>query len=64
MTKITRKAGERLMKMQKLSTKMQNEAGYTDPSEQDILAYEQAQRDLEAHYGNTMDYASMSRLRV
>ena len=32
------------MKMQELSTKMQNEAGYTDPSEQDILAYEQAQR--------------------
>ena len=62
MTKITRKAGERLMKLQELSKKMNAEAGYTDPQEQDILAYEQAQRDLEAHYGNTMEYAS--RLRV
>ena len=64
MTKITRKAGERLMKLREISKKIEREAGYADPSEQDILAYRQAQADLEAQYGNTMDYASMSRLRV
>tara|TARA_B100001559_G_scaffold53215_2_gene41682 strand:- start:946 stop:1134 length:189 start_codon:yes stop_codon:yes gene_type:complete len=62
MTKLTRKAGERLSQLQELSKQIEREAGYSEPNPADVLAYEQLMSDLEAHHGDTMDYAS--RLRV
>ncbi len=62
MTKLTRKAGERLAQLQELGKRLEREAGYTEPNSADVLQYEQLMSDLQAHYGDTMDYAS--RLRV
>ena len=62
MTKLTRKAGERLQELQALSKRLERAAGYSEPNPADVMAYEQLTSDLEAHYGDTMDYAS--RLRV
>ena len=62
MTKLTRKAGDRLTELNRLSKQIEREAGYSDPNPADVMAYEQLMSDLEAHYGNTMQYAS--RLRV
>ena len=62
MTKLTRRAGERLQRLQELSKQLEREASYSEINPADLMEYEQISSDLDAHYGDTIQYAS--RLRV